>query len=113
MRKFNIIVVLLFIIIVLAFLLGFSVAKSKGDTNQNTNTININTDTDTKDKTKVDLNTASKEELMSIKGIGEKKADLIIKNRPYKSIWDLSNIDGISEDFVKNIREEVFVDAES
>jgi competence protein ComEA len=107
----NIIVILSLIIVIIAFLLGFSVAKSKNDINQNVNTINIGANT--KDKTKVDINKADKEELMSITGIGEKKAELIINNRPYKSIWDLSNIDGISEDFVKEIREEVCISAES
>ena len=111
MNRMNIIVILSVVIVIIAFLLGFSVARSKNDSNQNINTINIGTNT--KDKTKVDINNAYKEELMSIKGVGEKKADLIINNRPYKSIWDLSKIDGISENFVEDIREEVWVDAKS
>jgi competence protein ComEA len=111
MNRMNIIVILVIIIVIIAFLLGFSVAKSKGDTNQNINNINIGTTT--KDKTAANVNTADKDELMSIKGIGEKKADLIIKHRPYKSIWDLASLDGISEDFIKDIREEITVNATS
>ena len=111
MNRMNIIVILSIVIVLIAFLLGFSVAISKGNTNQNINNINISTNT--KDKTKVDLNTADKIELMSIKGIGDKKADLIILNRPYKNIWELSNINGISEDFVKDIMGEVCVSAKS
>lgn len=113
MKRINIIVVLTIVIVIIAFLLGFSVARSGNDKNQNVNTINVNTNTDERPKEKINLNTADKETLMSIKGIGSTKADLIIKNRPYDSIWDLSDIQGISEDFVNNIREEVCVNAES
>lgn len=38
---------------------------------------------------KVDINTASKEDLMKLPGVGEKKAEKIISNRPYSSIEDL------------------------
>ena len=34
--------------------------------------------------TMVDINTASKADLMALKGIGDKRADDIIKGRPYK-----------------------------
>ena len=111
MNRMNIIVILSIAIVIIAFLLGFSVAKGKNDINQNINNINISTNT--KDKTKVDINKADKEALMSIKGIGDKKANMIIDNRPYKSIWEMSKIDGISEDFINDIREGVCVNAES
>lgn len=56
----------------------------------------------------MNLQTASKEELMSIKGIGEKKAEQIIeyrKTNTIKSADDLKNIKGFGDNIVTNIKE--------
>ncbi len=53
------------------------------------------------------LNKASKEQLMAIKGIGEKKAVVIIKARPYKSFDDLLNVKGVGPALVENIKKDV------
>ncbi|MBF0780020.1 MULTISPECIES: helix-hairpin-helix domain-containing protein [unclassified Granulicatella] len=56
---------------------------------------------------KVNLNTATKEQLMTIKGIGEKKALLIIEYRKehgkFKTIEDLGQIKGFSQTFIQTI----------
>lgn len=109
MKKTNIIIALFLLLLVIAFLLGFTLSKGS-NVNSNTNTINIAKEST---RMKIDINKANKSELMSIKGVGDKKADLIIAYRPYKSIWDLAAIDGISEAFIKSIESEVCVDAES
>src|SRR5262245_51572201 len=59
----------------------------------------------------VNINTATKEELTSLKGIGEKRAQDIIdyrtKNGPFKSVDDLENVPGIGPGTMKQIRSEL------
>ncbi|MGL4400781.1 MAG: helix-hairpin-helix domain-containing protein [Luteolibacter sp.] len=43
----------------------------------------------------VDINHASRDELMTLPGIGEKTANAIIEARPYQSLEDLNRADGI------------------
>jgi competence protein ComEA len=55
----------------------------------------------------MNFQTASKEELMSIKGIGEKRAAAIMKYRKthkIKSAADLKNIDGIGAEIADNAK---------
>lgn len=56
----------------------------------------------------VNINSATKEELTSLKGIGEKKAQAIIdyrkKNGDFKSVDDLEKVDGIGPGTMKQIR---------
>lgn len=59
----------------------------------------------------VNINTATKEELTSIKGVGEKRAQEIIdyrtKNGPFKTVDDLEKIPGIGPGLMKQIRSQV------
>ncbi len=55
----------------------------------------------------INLQTATKEELMAIKGIGEKKAEQIIEYRKKNKINtpdDLRNIKGFGDSIVNNIK---------
>ena len=58
---------------------------------------------------KVNLNRASKEELMTLPGIGEAKAELIIHYREqvgtFKRIEDIMEIDGIKEGLFEKIKD--------
>ncbi|RXJ84051.1 helix-hairpin-helix domain-containing protein [Arcobacter sp. CECT 8985] len=55
----------------------------------------------------IDFNKASKQELMSIKGIGQKKAESIInyrKTNKIKTVDDLEKIKGFGKTLVKKIK---------
>lgn len=64
----------------------------------------------------INLQTASKEELMSIKGIGEKKAEQIMDYRKSSKISkpeDLKNIKGFGDSVVDNVKNDVKVKEKS
>lgn len=62
---------------------------------------------------KVNINTANIEELTELKGIGESKAEAIIKyreeNGKFKSIEDIMNVTGIGESAYSKIKENITV----
>lgn len=86
----------------------FLFAKLSDESITQTQNVNINTDME-KDEGKINLNSCSLEELKSLRGVSDKKALLIINNRPYVSVWDLSKIDGIGETLIRNIKDEVII----
>lgn len=58
----------------------------------------------------VDINNASKAELMSLKGIGEKKADAIMmyrKGNCFKDVNALTAVKGIGPKFITNNKKEL------
>jgi len=60
----------------------------------------------------INLQTATKEELMNIKGIGEKKAEQILEYRKINSIKsaeDLRNIKGFGDNIINNVKNDVKV----
>lgn len=69
--------------------------------------------TGSKNAGRVNLNTASKEELMTLKGIGESKAEDIIryreKNGKFQKIEDIMKISGIKEAGFEKIRDDITV----
>ena len=60
----------------------------------------------------VSINSASKEELMSLSGIGESKALAIIKyreNQKFNSIEDIKNVNGLGDSLFEKIKDSITV----
>lgn len=62
-------------------------------------------------KTKVNINTASREELMTLSGIGQAKADSIIAyrqtNGPFQNIEEIKQIEGIKDGIFLKIKDQI------
>ena len=61
---------------------------------------------------KININTASKEELMTLKGVGEAIANRIIayrQNNHFKSIEDIKNVSGIGDTMYEKIKNYITV----
>lgn len=64
------------------------------------------------EKGKININTATKEELKSLSGIGDQTANKIIEYRQeikFIQVEDLLNVDGIGEAKFKNIKDDICV----
>ena len=73
---------------------------------------NTNTKTENKRK-KINIDTANKEELQSISGIGPALAEKIVSyrntNGKFKKVEDLKNVNGIGESKYKNIKDSICI----
>jgi competence protein ComEA len=62
----------------------------------------------------ININTADKTTLMTLKGVGEKRAEAIIAYReqygPFKNIDQLAEIDGIGRVFIDSNREVLVIE---
>lgn len=60
----------------------------------------------------MNINSATKEELMTLPGIGEAKAESIIKyreNTPFNAISEIKNVEGIGESLFESIKDNITV----
>ena len=55
----------------------------------------------------VSINTGSKQELISLKGIGIKTADAIIAKRPYRSLSDIMKVKGIGTKKFEKLKKDI------
>ena len=77
------------------------------------NNVNSTTEEEKQENSLININTASKEELMSLSGIGESKALSIIEyrnnNGSFKCIEDIKNISGIGDALFEKIKDSITV----
>lgn len=85
--------------------------KKENDSNKKTDKI-LKENTESKNQL-ISINTASKEELKSISGLGESKAEAIIKyreeNGDFEKIEDIKNVSGIGDSLYEKIKERITV----
>lgn len=91
---------------VMFIVLNLMFYRANFNQNINNNTQIVNIDNSPKYE-KVDINTCSYEVLDNLKGIGEVKANEIIKNRPYEDIYQVKKI--IGEKTFENIKNHITV----
>ena len=68
--------------------------------------------TSSKEDGKIRINTAAKEQLEKITGIGSRKAESILKYReehPFQKIEDLLEIDGIGAKSLEKIKDQIII----
>ena len=97
------------VLIVLTFFLMFALFLfSTGNTQTQIN--NQGVIVQVGESQKVNINTATLDELKSLQGIGDKKAQDIIDNRPYESIYDTLKVSGIGKITINNNKERMVVE---
>lgn len=72
----------------------------------------ITSDSKETSKDKININNASKEELMSLPNIGDKRADSILEYREsnkFETVEDLKNVNGIGEKFYQSLKDLITV----
>jgi competence protein ComEA len=60
-------------------------------------------------QTCININTASKDELTTLNGIGESTAQKIIDGRPYSKVEDILNVSGIGESTYEKFKDDICV----
>ena len=100
--------------VVALYLIGFNIYMRSAKSVSVYKNVVLEEQTDTNETELINLNTATKEELMLLDGIGEKYADEIIKMRDkvggFNSVDQLLTIKGIGEKLYNDIKD--FVEVE-
>jgi competence protein ComEA len=80
---------------------------------QPTENANMPQDATAANQQPVNINTATADQLATLKGIGEKRAQAIIafreQNGPFKSVDDLTSVKGISKKFIEKNRDHLTI----
>lgn len=79
------------------------------DIEDNFNNTPDNTDTENDSVVCININTASKEELTTLNGVGDSTAQKIIDARPYTEIEDLLNVSGIGQATLDKFKDKICI----
>lgn len=89
----------------------YKVNNEKNESDTSSNNYSIETETVTQNNSLININTATKEELMTLSGIGESKANAIIsyrtENNGFKNIDEILEVSGIGESLYAIIKENI------
>lgn len=85
----------------------FSIIAKDIEDNLNTPSENINTEDNSSPC--ININTASKEELITLKGVGDSTAQKIINGRPYVQIEDLLKVSGIGQATLDKFKDKICI----
>lgn len=112
MRKYKkLILIPIVVIVVSLYVLGINIAN-RIDTFDETNIVqNPAAVKEIAEKTKVNINKAEKEELMTLEGIGSRRADFIIEKRKelgeFTSIEQIMEAEDIGEGIYEKIKDDI------
>lgn len=79
------------------------------DVEDNLNDTETDTDTGNEGTECININTATKEELTTLNGVGDSTAQKIIDGRPYTQITDLLNVSGIGQATLDKFKDKICV----
>ncbi len=84
-------------------------AVTAKDIEDNLNNTIGNNDTENNSTTCININTASKEELTTLSGVGDSTAQKIITGRPYAQVDDLLNVSGIGQATLDKFKDKICI----
>jgi len=79
------------------------------DVEDNFNNTETNTDVGNEGTACININTATKEQLTTLNGVGDSTAQKIIDGRPYTQITDLLNVSGIGQATLDKFKDKICV----
>ena len=105
--------VLTVMVIALIFIMAFTMFKDSADVNIYSITVEKTVYNTVPDSDKININTATKDELIKLYGIGETISERILEyrsqNGPFTDIEEIKNVKGITETVYKRIAQYIKV----
>ena len=106
--------VLTVMVIALIFIMAFTMFKDSADVNIYSITVEKTVYNTVPDSDKININTATKDELIKLDGIGETISERILEyrsqNGPFTDIEEIKNVKGITETVYKRIAQYIKVE---